>query len=175
MTRSLLRALTVLSLVTALSGCGFAADRLIAELDGTETFRMSSEGMEPTIKAGHVVTAKLVDGDYVPRTGDIVVFNASDWGVDGMVLMRVIGVPGSTVQCCDGEGRQLLDGRPMDEPYVHPGGRPYPFDLVRIPAGRIWVEGDHRMVSRDSRVRHWELGNGTVAVSNVVAVVELDG
>nr|WP_260407963.1 signal peptidase I [Planomonospora venezuelensis] len=142
---------------------------------GRETYTMSSEGMEPTIKKGSRVTARTVDGDYVPKTGDIVVFDASKWGVNGFIIQRVIGVPGSTVQCCDPQGRHLLDGRPMDETHLYPNDYREPFGPLTIPTGRLWLEGDHRRISLDSRYRHEELGDGTIPVSDVIGVVELDG
>jgi signal peptidase I len=175
MIRSRLPLLLLVPLVMVLSSCGIATDRLVSAALGKEVYRTPSESMEPTIKKNSLVTARKVRGDYAPKIGDIVVFNAPEWGVDGSMIKRVIGVPGSVVQCCDADGRQLLNGRPMDESYLRPGDRQQPFGPVTIPAGRLWLEGDHRSISLDSRYRREKPGNGTVAVSGVIGVVELDG
>lgn len=86
-------------------------------------------------------------------------------------IKRVIAVGGQTVECCDEQGRVLVDGKPLDEPYLNlPGGQKQePFDKVTVPEGRIWVMGDNRNNSADSR-RHGDPtpADGAVPISNVV-------
>ena len=67
-------------------------------------------------------------------------------------IKRVIGIPGDRVKCCDKEGRIHVNGVPLDETYVYPGDKPseQQFDVV-VPEGRVWVMGDHRGASSDSR------------------------
>ncbi|SBW27653.1 signal peptidase I [Candidatus Protofrankia californiensis] len=80
-------------------------------------------------------------------------------------IKRVIGVGGDTVACCDAQGRVTVNGRPLDEPYVYensPIGGGREFDPVKVPPGELWVMGDHRSESSDSRV------NGTIPESKVV-------
>ncbi len=80
-------------------------------------------------------------------------------------IKRVIGVGGDTVMCCDAQGRVLVNGRPLDEPYVYensPVGAGREFAQVTVPPGQLWVMGDHRSESSDSRV------NGTIPQSKVV-------
>ena len=88
-------------------------------------------------------------------------------------IKRVIGLPGDTVACCDAQGRVTVNGHPLDEPYVQdnsplevdpqPGHcGPRKFNPVVIPPGDIWVMGDHRMVSQDSRCQ------GPVPIANVI-------
>jgi len=87
-------------------------------------------------------------------------------------IKRVIGLPGDTVACCDAQGRVTVNGQPLDEPYVQdnsplepapqPGCGPRKFNPVVIPPGDIWVMGDHRMVSQDSRCQ------GPVPIANVI-------
>jgi signal peptidase I len=84
---------------------------------------------------------------------------------------RVIAVGGQTVQCCDAEGRITVDGRPLDEPYVYvsdPGYESTPFGPVTVPSGRLWMMGDHRDQSADSRAHISDPDQGTIAVDDVI-------
>src|SRR5262245_3904869 len=85
-------------------------------------------------------------------------------------IKRVIGLPGDRVSCCDARGRLSVNGVPLDESaYLYPGDRPSiePFDVV-VPEGRLWVMGDHRSVSQDSRAHLGQPGGGTVPIDQVV-------
>ncbi len=86
-------------------------------------------------------------------------------------IKRVIAVGGQTVQCCDAEDRVTVDGRPLDEPYAYVGESDYtaaPFGPVEVPAGRLWVMGDHRDQSADSRAHITDPDQGTIAVDDVI-------
>ncbi|WP_235486863.1 signal peptidase I, partial [Frankia sp. AvcI1] len=65
-------------------------------------------------------------------------------------IKRVIGVGGDTVACCDAEGRVTVNGHPLDEPYVYQNDYQR-FGPVKVPAGYLWVMGDHRGASSDAR------------------------
>ncbi|MDH6122121.1 signal peptidase I [Kitasatospora sp. GAS204B] len=92
------------------------------------------------------------------------------------LIKRVIGVGGDTVVCCDNSGRITVDGSPIDEPYLAPGNPPsrMPFH-VTVPKGRLWVMGDHRDLSADSRYHMDGQWQGTVPVSNVIGRAFLIG
>lgn len=86
-------------------------------------------------------------------------------------VKRVIAVGGQTVQCCDEQGRVEVDGRGLDEPYVYssdPQFAELPFGPVTVPAGRLWVMGDHRDESADSRAHLNDADQGTIPVDNVI-------
>jgi signal peptidase I len=85
-------------------------------------------------------------------------------------IKRVIGLPGDRVRCCDDAGRVTVNGVPIDESgYLYPGDRPSEesFDIV-VPPGRLWVMGDHRSRSADSRAHLGESGGGTVPEDKVI-------
>ncbi|MEG3629027.1 signal peptidase I [Streptomyces poriticola] len=84
------------------------------------------------------------------------------------LIKRVVGVGGDRVRCCDQQGRVTVNGVPLDEDYLYPGDDPSKdaFD-VTVPEGRLWVMGDHRSNSADSR-SHQETDFGTVSEDEVV-------
>ena len=87
-------------------------------------------------------------------------------------VKRVIAVGGQTVQCCDPRNRVLVDGKPLDEPYIYllpgRGDKMDPFAPVKVPAGRLFVMGDSRLNSNDSRFQGGGGVNGTIGVDDVI-------
>lgn len=130
-------------------------------------YSVPSDSMTPTLAVGSKILAQRIDGDEV-RRGDVVVFNDPLWSNSPMVK-RVVAVGGDTVRCCGEDGRLTVNGVPLDEPYLHPGNQPstIPFE-VKVPEGRIFVLGDHRSDSADSRYHLDEQDHGTVSEEQVV-------
>jgi len=131
-----------------------------------QTFYIPSESMEHTLNVlDRVLVNKLVYDFRDPRRGEIIVFRApDDWqrGEEGEdYIKRIIGVGGDHIVCCDPQERLMVNGHPLDEPYIYraPDGTQDPaaderFDIT-VPDGRLWVMGDHRSASGDS-LEHWE-------------------
>lgn len=89
------------------------------------------------------------------------------------LIKRVIGVGGDTVECKN-SGPLKVNGKALNEPYVYPGNTPCSVDdqggqfTVKVPKGFIWVMGDHRQNSRDSRYNQSDRNHGMVPVDKVV-------
>ena len=164
-----------------------------------QAFYIPSPSMEPMfIKNDRILVQKVSYwGDKGPKRGDIVVFKdpgdrlnpeegrtASNvvtklleavglYPSGGHLVKRVIGIGGDRVKCCDAEGRVTVNGKALDESaYLKKGTLPsdQPFD-VRVPEGHLWVMGDNRGDSCDSRCHMGEPGGGFVADDLVVGKV----
>jgi signal peptidase I len=121
------------------------------------------------------------DPPSAPQSSDPVVRLASEFGhaVVGLFgispgvhdyIKRVIGLPGDHVACCDAQGRVTVNGVPLNEKsYLYPGNTPSMTKFsITVPPGRLWVMGDHRNVSYDSRGHVGDPGGGTIPESQVV-------
>ncbi|MFI0929068.1 signal peptidase I [Streptomyces sp. NPDC021012] len=182
---------------TALVGGACVVFLLLLSHFVIQPFLIPSRSMEPTLQVGdRILVNKLAyrfGGE--PARGDVVVFDGTGSFVreqprgnpvtgllhDGAAALglaepdetdfvkRVVGVGGDRVVCCDRNGRLTVNGVPVEERYVMLGDRPssVPFDIV-VPQDRLWVMGDHRSQSSDSRDHLGEPGGGMVPVDRVV-------
>ncbi|MFK8849363.1 signal peptidase I [Streptomyces sp. Ac-502] len=141
---------------------------------GALTYRpytVPTDSMAPTIGVGDRVLAEQVDGSEV-RRGDVVVFRDAVWG-DVPMIKRVVGVGGDTVACCSKDGRLTINGKPVDEPYLHATGPASPTGFSsKVPVGQLFLLGDHRNDSLDSRTHLKDAGHGSVSRTAVDARVD---
>jgi signal peptidase I len=161
----------VVTLGVAVAGMVLAAVSILATGGGSAGYRMwhqQSRAMEPTYPAGSDVTVRSVDGSGV-RRGDVVLFSARDWGADSVFMMRVIAVGGDHV-VVDETGKVSLNGKPLGEPYIPKDDPAFgPPVEVTVPAGRVFLLGDHRAVAADSRA-HLSESSGTIARSAIIGM-----
>lgn len=159
-------------------------------------FYIPSESMVTTLDVNdRIFVNLLVPEPFALEHGDVVVFRDTKgwlvpmaekevgpftWVQDGLTFIgllpdnseqhlvkRVVGLPGDRVACCDAGGRLMVNGTPVDEPYINPAEVPQvrEFDVV-VPEGKIWVMGDNRNHSADSRA-HTDSNGGFVDIADV--------
>lgn len=150
------------------------------------------------LEGDRVLVSKLTPGPFDIERGDIVVFrDPGGWlmvpitqpqsplaeamtkaltfvgllpqDAGEHLIKRVIGLPGDRVTCCDAGGRLVVNDVAVDEPYLRPGSVPseYPFDVIVAPDS-LWVMGDNRQDSQDSRAHLGDPGGGMVPMQDVV-------
>jgi signal peptidase I len=162
-----------------------------------QVFSIPSGSMENTLLPGdRILVSKVVYDFRSIDRGDIVVFSGagswdpptqppSNWfaraagdvgslfGIAGPgtdYVKRVIGLPGDHVVCCNTKGQVTVNGVPLSESsYIYPGAAPSALTFnITVPAGRLWVMGDNRGDSADSRYHANDPGGGTIPESAVV-------
>ncbi|MFS4094820.1 signal peptidase I [Streptomyces sp. AF1A] len=137
-----------------------------------QPFQIPSGSMEQGLRIGDRVLVNKLAYRFGarPRRGDVVVFDGTGYFGDADYIKRVVGVGGDHVVCCDKKGRLEVNGRAVDETaFLYPGddASSVPFDVV-VPAGRLFLLGDHRSGSRDSRDHLGSPGGGMVPVGDVI-------
>ncbi|MFE5091592.1 signal peptidase I [Streptomyces sp. NPDC056638] len=133
-------------------------------------YTVPTESMTPTVHAGDRVLAQRIDGSEVHR-GDVVVFTDPVWG-DMPMVKRVVGIGGDKIACCD-KGRLTVNGKPIEEPYLRTKGLASANDFTAdVPKGQLFLLGDERSASLDSRVHLDDPGQGSVPRSAVQARVD---
>jgi signal peptidase I len=156
-------------------------------------FFVPSGSMEPLfVEDDRILVEKISSWDGEVERGDVVVFeDPGGWlppqpelnaiqkalstiglyPTGGHLVKRVVGVGGDHVVCCDEQGRVTVNDVPLDEPYLsEPEAQQRAFD-VDVPKGRLWVMGDNRSNSEDSRYHQNLPGGGSIPDDRVVGRV----
>ena len=88
------------------------------------------------------------------------------------LVKRVIGVAGDKVECCSKDKKLMINGFEIDEPYIFAGNTASDTNFnVTVPAGKVWVMGDHRGASADSRFHQDDINNGMVPTAKITGKV----
>ncbi|WP_129306310.1 signal peptidase I [Streptomyces sp. L2] len=137
-----------------------------------QPFQIPSGSMEQGLRIGDRVLVNKLAYRFgaQPHRGDVVVFDGTEYFGHGDYVKRVVGVGGDHVVCCDKQGRVEVNGRAVDETaFLYPGDSPsdVSFDVV-VPEGRLFVLGDHRSDSSDSRDHLGSPGGGMIPVGSVI-------
>jgi signal peptidase I len=162
-----------------------------------QVYRIPSASMQNTLQIGdRVLVNKVVYHFRGIARGDVVVFSGQDsWGPDApppssnpvvrvfddalsglglhsdqtYYIKRVVGLPGDHVACC-ADGKVTVNGVPLDEgQYLFPGNPPSTFKFTEVvPPGHLWVMGDHRSDSDDSRYHPGDPGGGAIPENQIV-------
>lgn len=158
------------SMEQTLHGCtGCTPDRVLVD---KMVFRFSDpepgevvvfRGPESWLGGPQASDSENVFAGFVQYLGSLVGLAPPD---ERDFVKRIIALEGQTVRCCDDNDRVVVDGESLDEPYLYfPPGVPEEqrtFEPVTVPEGMVWVMGDNRTNSSDSRV------NGPVPVENII-------
>ena len=174
-----------------------AALTLVVKSFVVQVYKIPSVSMDNTLAVGdRVLVNRLVYHVRPIARGDVIVFSGQDsWGPDAppgpsdpvlgffddvladiglhstqtYYIKRVIGLPGDHVACCT-DGKVTVNGVPLQETsYLYPGDEPSSFSFKAVvPAGHLWVMGDHRSDSGDSRYHTEDPGAGAIPIDEVV-------
>jgi signal peptidase I len=162
-----------------------------------QSFYIPTGSMEPTLEPGDRILVNKIGVSTLLQRGDLVVFDGTRTFAAGAAragqasamanalgamasmlsiqtnqsdyVKRVVGLPGDHVVCCDANGRIMVNDVAVNELYLYRGDKPsdLTFD-VTVPSERVWLMGDHRSDSSDSRAHLGDPGGGMVRLDDVV-------
>ena len=119
---------------------------------------------EPYTADGNIILTKIKEG--------FVAVGVLPNPAKQYLVKRVIGVAGDKVECCTKNKKFMINGVEIDEPYIFAGNTPSDTKFnVTIPEGKVWVMGDHRSASSDSRFHQDDINQGMVPTSKVTGRV----
>lgn len=168
-----LSAVFVVMILVALAGLGLAGYGVVTVF-GYRTVLIPGRSMGDTVPPGSRLVYR-VDATGEIHRGDLVVFEGVAMGpsLPGRLLKRVVAVGGDIVTCCDAQGRIQVNGKSVAEPYVQaeqPSLQQRPFS-AKVPPDTLFVMGDVRDNSDDSRFHPENGHNGAIPRSKVDGVV----
>lgn len=189
---------SVLKETAIILGSALALSWIIKSFFVQAFFIPSGSMEDTLVEGDRILVSKMVPAVFDIHRGDVVVFKDPGTWLSGTIqpertalqqgvtdaltfigllpqdsgehlVKRVIALGGDHVVCCDAEGRVSVNDQPIDEPYLKPGSAPsvVEFDKV-VPDDFLWVMGDNRAHSTDSRYNSGSPGGGFVPVDNVV-------
>ena len=164
---------------------------IVLRLFVVQVYQVGSESMLPTLQSQDRILVTKVDRDF--KVGDLVVVDGRGSFVtqlnpsigdaflkiigfenlgEELFVKRVMAVGGDSLECCDADSRLLLNGQSLVEPYLFAAASEDEF-VIQVPLGHVWLMGDNRNNSRDSRDLLGMPGGGMIPISQIVGQVHL--
>lgn len=138
-------------------------------------YRVKTPVMTQGLRTGELtIVDRSAHGGRGLRRGDIVLIDGSYWpsGVPGFpYLERVVAIGGDTVACCDTAGHLTINGNSITEPYANGSTSSFGPFTATVPTGRVFVLGDSRNTSADSRAHLNDPDHGTIDVHGITGRV----
>lgn len=171
----ILRIILIVAIAMGISW--FVADKVLG------LYWIPSSSMSPTLEVGdRVLVNKLYPTYYSVKTGDIIVFtDPGKWLTDtekvsgNTLIKRVVAMGGDTIECCSSEGNLVVNGVTVYEPYIDPADMPSESSFKElVPDGYVYVMGDNRSDSNDSRYQTETSGGKFIPMTSILGVAIYD-